>query len=111
MSNQLTNQPTYRSRLAALASAAADAVEAAYNAIDFTTDGDEIAYVNLWDALLNALIVHADCDHAELLGVVAGTLQMRLPVPIVGTIENGVVHMDMEWTKHWRGLGGAGGLL
>lgn len=106
MSNQPINQPTYAARLSALSQAAEDAQDAA---AEFVMHGDartfeeaaEIAYVNLWDALLNALIANADCDHAELLGIVAGTLQMR--IPIVGTVSGSDARVS------WNA--GAGGLL
>ena len=104
-SSQPTNNQTYADRLAALAAAAADAVEASFYTAErcgYTPDCAEIAYVNLWDALLNALITHADCDHAELLAIVAGTLQMRAPIPVVtvgpvpiwGVVEDGRVNWN-----------------
>ena len=110
--NQMINQPTYAARLSALSQAVEDAQDAAAG---FVMHGDartfeeagEVAYVNLWDALLNALITHADCDHAELLAVVAGTLQMRAPMPVVtvgpvpiwGVVEDGRVN----WNSHRNG--------
>jgi hypothetical protein len=81
-----TNNLTYNDRLAGLVHAGMSAVEAAVSAMErggFSDEQVEIAYVNLWDTLLAALIEHADCDHADLLGIVAGTLQMRVPVPTV----------------------------
>lgn len=82
----MSSQSTYSDRLNALTQAAIDAVEMTVRAMEqrgFSDEHVEIAYVNLWDALLNALITNADCDHADLLGIVAGTLQMRVAVPVV----------------------------
>ena len=117
-SNQ-TETETYSDRLAALrmaiTGALSDAQFTVAHAYQPGEDAAVTAYTNLWADLLNALIAHADCDHPELLGIVAGTLQMR--VPIVGTVSGpdsavswngGTIRFDEDW-RHL--LGGAGGLL
>jgi len=103
MSEQ-SNQ-TYSDRLAALrmaiSGALSDAQFTVAHAYQPSEEAAVTAYTNLWADLLNALIANADCDHAELLGIVAGTLQMR--IPIVGTVSGSDARVS------WNA--GAGGLL
>jgi len=95
----MSNEQTYTERLAALRRATqvalSDAQYVSNRPGECADDAATTAYTNLWADLLNALIAHADCDHAELLGIMAGVLQMR--VPIVGVVEaDGRVSWDNQ---------------
>lgn len=79
----MDNQPTYTDRLSALRRALATALSDAQHTLaagHYATpeEGAELCYVNLWDATVQALIAHTDAEPADLLSMIAGTLEMQV---------------------------------
>lgn len=90
------NQLTYTDRLAGLRRALSVALSDAQHTVargycDTPEEGVELAFVNLWDATVQAIIDHTDAEPCEVLSMIAGTMEMRGTVPMVGVVEGGQI--------------------
>lgn len=89
-------QQSYQDRLSALRRALATALSDAQHTVargycDTPEEGAELAFVNLWDATVTAIIDHTDAEPCEVLSMIAGTMEMRGTVPLLGTVVDGTV--------------------
>ena len=90
-------QQSYTDRLAGLRRALSVALSDAQHTVAFgwienddeREERAELAFVNLWDAAVTAIIDHTDAEPCEVLAMIAGTMEMRGTMPLLGVVENG----------------------